>query len=95
MPESHLKKVKDAIFKAGAGVIGNYSCCCWQTKGTGQFRPLEGSHPFLGEKGQIETVLEYKVELVCAIELIDEVVAALKQSHPYETPAYQYWKTHI
>ncbi|MEA3405977.1 MAG: YqfO family protein [Pseudomonadota bacterium] len=89
VPESHLETVKAALFTVGAGKIGQYDCCCWQVKGLGQFRALEGSNPFIGQQGQIEIVEEYKVEMVCETELIKEVVAALKQSHPYETPAYE------
>ena len=92
VPESHLDTVKTALFAAGAGKIGNYDSCCWQTKGTGQFRPLEGSDPFIGSKGgknsEIEQVVEYKVELVCEDALIRDVITALKASHPYEEPAY-------
>ena len=92
VPESHLESVKSALFDAGAGRIGDYDSCCWQTKGTGQFRGLEGSNPFIknkeGKKGEIEQVEEYKVELVCDDALIRDVVAALKHSHPYEEPAY-------
>ncbi|HOK03705.1 MAG TPA: hypothetical protein P5105_04580 [Victivallales bacterium] len=92
VPESDLEKVKDALFKAGAAVIGNYDCCAWQTKGEGQFRPLEGSNPYLGNLNKVEKVVEYKVELVCSDEKIKDVINALKESHPYETPAFQYWK---
>ena len=60
--------------------------------GLGQFRPLDGSQPFIGEAGQVERVEEWKVELVVADELIVAVVAALKLSHPYETPAYEVWR---
>ena len=92
VPETHLEKVKTAVFEAGAGKIGNYDRCSWQTCGTGQFRPCEGSIPFIGETDRIETVQEYKVELVCDSKYIKKVIAALKKSHPYETPAYQYWE---
>ena len=92
VPETHLEMVKHALFAAGAGRIGNYDSCCWQVAGQGQFRPLAGSAPYLGQTGQVETVLEYKVELVCADELIAAAVAALKQAHPYEEPAYQVWQ---
>jgi len=91
VPPMQLDAVKTAIFEAGAGRIGNYDCCCWETSGTGQFRPLDGSNPFIGQTGSIEQVAEVKVEMVCAEEYIEAVVAALKEAHPYETPAYQYW----
>lgn len=92
VPVEHCEEVKAALFAAGAGRIGDYDCCSWQTAGTGQFRPLEGSTPFLGEKGQVEKVEEYRVELVCADELVRDAVAALKSAHPYEEPAYDVFR---
>ena len=88
VPESHLDAVKTAMFEAGAGRVGNYDCCAWQTRGEGQFRPLDGSMPFLGNQGQIETVIEYKLELVCEEPCLKAVIAALKRAHPYEEVAY-------
>lgn len=92
IPESHLEPVKSAMFEAGAGRIGNYDCCAWQILGQGQFRPLDNSNPYLGRQGQIESVQEYKVEMVCADTIIKPVIAAMKQAHPYEEPAYDVWK---
>jgi hypothetical protein len=92
VPASHVEVVKAAVFAAGGGRIGDYEHCAWQTLGQGQFRPLDGSQPFLGQTGQVEVVEEWKVELVVADELVAQVVAALKQSHPYETPAYEVWR---
>ena len=92
VPASHVEQVKSAVFAAGGGRIGTYDHCAWQVLGLGQFRPLDGSQPFIGEAGQVEQVEEWKVELVVADELIRAVVMALKQSHPYETPAYEVWR---
>jgi hypothetical protein len=92
IPETHIDEVKTAMFAAGAGKIGNYDSCCWQTLGNGQFKPGENSNPYIGKKNEIEYVAEFKVELVCEDDCIEKVIKALKQSHPYETPAYQYWK---
>jgi structural toxin protein (hemagglutinin/hemolysin) RtxA len=92
VPETHLEDVKNAVFKAGAGQIGNYDSCCWETEGCGQFRPLENSSPYIGKNMKLEKVKEFKVELVCEEENLENAVNALKQQHPYETPAYQYWK---
>jgi hypothetical protein len=89
VPESHVESVKDAIFAEGAGKMGNYDCCSWQTLGTGQFRPLAGSQPAIGSHDKIEFVREYKVECVCEAEKMPAVVAALKSAHPYEEPAYE------
>ena len=88
VPESHLEVVKDAVFAAGAGRIGDYDCCCWQVAGQGQFRPLAGSSPFIGKEGEIEQLAEYRVEMVCEPARASQVVAALKNAHPYEEPAW-------
>ena len=88
VPVNDAEKVKNAMFQAGAGKIGNYDSCSFEILGKGQFRPLSGSNPTIGSQGSIETVDELKVEMVCADHLIKDVVAALKKSHPYETPAY-------
>ncbi|MGE3611757.1 MAG: NGG1p interacting factor NIF3 [Bacteriovoracaceae bacterium] len=93
VPESHLEKVKKAVFDAGGGRIGNYDHCAFEIRGVGQFRPLEGSHAFLGKVNEIERVQEVKVELVCSDELLDGIIKALKDAHPYETPAYYAIKT--
>ncbi len=92
VPETHLEQVKTTVFATGAGRIGDYDSCCWQTRGQGQFRPLEGSNPFLGQQGAIEQVDEYKVELVCADHLIEAAVEALFEGHPYEEPAYDVYR---
>ncbi len=92
VPENYVEKVKFALFEAGAGRIGNYDSCCWQTTGTGQFRPLEHSKPTIGSIHQLERVSEIKVELVCADELVGQAIVALKQSHPYEEPAFDVWR---
>lgn len=92
VPESHLEAVKTALFAAGAGRVGDYDACCWQVRGQGQFRPLAGSQPFLGQQGVVEVVEEFRVEMVCEDHLVAAAVAALKQAHPYETPAYDVLK---
>ena len=92
IPASHLESVKLAMFNAGAGRIGNYDCCAWQTLGQGQFRALPDSQPFIGNQGVIATVEEYRVEMVCTNAALKAVIAAMKQAHPYETPAYDVWQ---
>jgi len=92
VPETDVELVKTAVFDAGAGRIGDYDRCCWQVLGQGQFRPLPGSQPHIGEQGSVETVLEYKVEMVCDDRLITAAIDALKQAHPYEEPAFEVWK---
>lgn len=92
IPETHLEPVKQAIFAAGAGRIGDYDRCCWQVLGTGQFRPLDGSQPFIGQQGEVEQVAEYRVETVCADNVVDDVLAAMRRAHPFEEPAFDLWK---
>lgn len=92
VPTSHVEEVKAAVFATGAGKIGDYEHCAWQTLGIGQFRPLAGANAFIGEQGSLEKVEEYRVELVCADALIADALRALKQAHPYEEPAYDIWQ---
>lgn len=93
IPDSHLEKVKEAMFAAGAGRIGNYDSCSWQVLGEGQFRPLENANPSIGTIGDLERVKEWKLDLTCREDLIHNVIRAMKAAHPYETPAYHIWKS--
>jgi hypothetical protein len=92
VPESHLEQVKAAVFSAGAGQMGNYDQCCWQVLGQGQFRPLAGSSPFIGEQDRLTSLPEYRVEVICADKDIDAAVAALRLAHPYEEPVFDLWR---
>ena len=83
VPQTHVDSVKQAGFDKGAGKIGDYDCCAWQTLGEGQFRPLKNAQPYLGTVENLEKVPEYKVEMVCDDESIKAVIKALKESHPY------------
>ncbi len=88
VPESHLEATKQALFDAGAGRVGDYDQCCWQVRGSGQFRPLPGSSPFIGKPEELTRIEEYRVEMVCDDAHVRQAVAALKQAHPYEQPSY-------
>ena len=88
IPGEALESVKTAMFDAGAGRLGNYEHCSWQVLGEGQFRPLPGSSPYVGQEGDVETVAEYRVEMLCEESKAKAVIAAMKQAHPYEVPAY-------
>jgi dinuclear metal center YbgI/SA1388 family protein len=88
IPESHLEKVREALFKAGAGVIGNYDKCGFTTQGTGSFRGNEKAEPFIGKKGEIHFEKEIRFETVLFSHLKDEVIKALLTVHPYEEVAY-------
>jgi len=92
VPPSHLDEVKQVLFDAGVGRIGDYDQCCWQVLGSGQFRGLVESDPFLGQQGRVEQVEEYKVEMVCEDSLIQDAVRILKKTHPYEEPAFDVFR---
>lgn len=91
-PVADAEPVKEAVFATGAGRIGDYEACCFQTRGTGQFRPLAGADPHIGRVGDLEQVEELKVELVCEDSLIGKAIEALRAAHPYEEPAFDVWK---
>ncbi|MCG9510107.1 NGG1p interacting factor 3 protein, NIF3 [Acinetobacter pittii] len=90
VPDSHLESTKQAIFSAGAGGIGNYEHCAWQVKGIGQFKPVKGADPYIGEVGELEQVDEWRVETIVIEENAKAVAKALKASHPYEEPAFEF-----
>lgn len=90
VPDSHLESTKQAIFSAGAGGIGNYEHCAWQVKGIGQFKPVKGANPYIGELGELEQVDEWRVETIVIEANAKAVVKALKASHPYEEPAFEF-----
>lgn len=92
VPNSALEQVKEAVFAANGGKIGNYSHCAWQVLGEGQFKPLPGSTPFSGEINRLKKVAEWRVELIVEAQYIKAAVAAMKAAHPYETPAYDVLK---
>ena len=88
IPNDKCEAVKLALFEAGAGKLGNYEHCSWQTHGVGQFKPLSGSQPFIGKHDKLETVDEIKVEMLCVEQHIEKAIKALKKHHPYEEVAY-------
>lgn len=95
VPDSHVEVVKAAVFAAGAGKIGDYDCCSWQILGKGQFRALEGSDPYLGEQGKIEQVEEWRVETVVPDAVLQDVLHAMRQAHPYEEPAFDLFRMEL
>jgi hypothetical protein len=88
VPADSLEATRDAVFEAGAGRIGDYERCSWYTAGTGTFFAGESTEPALGERGREEHVPELRVETVVPGEALADVVAALREAHPYEEPAY-------
>jgi hypothetical protein len=87
VPETHTDVVREAMGKAGAGKIGNYSYCSFSTKGIGRFKPEEGAHPHIGEVGKPEEVQEERIETVCSRDKLQEVLKAIKEVHPYDEVA--------
>lgn len=92
VPESALEPVRDALFEAGAGRIGEYERCSWYTAGTGTFLGGEDAAPSIGERGREERVPELRLETVFPAERQREVVAALRAAHPYEEPAFDVYE---
>ena len=88
VPASALEIVREALFAAGAGHIGDYDRCAWYTAGTGTFLGGESTQPSVGEAGLEQRVTEYRLETVYPAELETDIVRALRESHPYEEPAF-------
>ncbi len=92
VPPEALDVVRDALFAAGAGRIGDYERCSWYTEGTGTFFGGEGADPAIGEPGREERVPELRLETVYPAERESEVVRALREAHPYEEPAFDLYE---
>lgn len=88
VPHAHLENVREALFKAGAGNIGNYDSCSFNLQGMGTYRGNEDANPSIGEKGHIHTEPETRLEVILPIHLKQQVISVLKSSHPYEEVAY-------
>jgi dinuclear metal center YbgI/SA1388 family protein len=88
VPVNDVNKVAEAVYSAGAGNIGAYSKCGFQTEGVGTFLPMEGSNPAIGKKGVLEKVTEVRLETVVPGAKVGAVVAAMRKAHPYEMPAF-------
>jgi dinuclear metal center YbgI/SA1388 family protein len=92
VPRTHLEKVSEALFQAGAGKIGNYDSCGFSVEGVGTFRGNARTRPFLGKPGQLETAKEARLETVFPQGLLKGVLRALRASHPYEEVAYDLYR---
>ena len=88
VPPEALERVRDALFGAGAGRIGEYERCSWYAEGTGTFLAGESASPTVGERGREERVPELRLETVYPLEREADVVRALRDAHPYEEPAF-------
>jgi hypothetical protein len=88
VPREALDSVREALFEAGAGRIGDYERCSWYGEGTGTFLGGEGTDPNVGQPGREQRVAELRLETVFPEERQAEVVEALRRAHPYEEPAF-------
>lgn len=88
VPLTHISEVREALSVSGAGHIGNYSHCTFQTEGQGTFKPLEETNPFIGTQHKLEYVNEVKIESIVEESKLSAIIQAMKKSHPYEVVAY-------
>lgn len=88
VPVEAADQVKSAIFSSGAGTLGQYSHCCFEIKGTGQFLPSDNAHPAVGVPQHLNRIEELRIELLCPADCLKEAIAGLKAAHPYEHPVY-------
>ena len=87
IPTEDVDKVRNAVCEAGAGIIGNYDYCTSSVKSIGTFKPNDKANPYIGENNKLEFVEEEKLEFVCDIENVKNVISKLREVHPYEEPA--------
>jgi dinuclear metal center YbgI/SA1388 family protein len=88
VPEPDLEKVSDALFRAGAGVIGEYAQCSYRVTGVGTFFGSDASNPVVGQKGRREEVSELRLEVVCPERHVASAIRAMRAAHSYEEPAF-------
>ncbi len=84
VPETHADAVREAMGRAGAGKVGDYSYCSYSVKGIGRFMPNKGSNPYLGKENVLEEVVEERIETVCNRSVLEHVLEEIKKAHPYE-----------
>lgn len=87
VPIENVVDVRNAMCEAGAGVMGNYSFCTTSTKVIGTFIPNDNARPHIGKKNKLENVVEEKIEAVCDLSKIRQVISRIREVHPYEEPA--------
>ncbi|MFB6800931.1 Nif3-like dinuclear metal center hexameric protein [Peribacillus butanolivorans] len=92
VPKADEQKIREALGKAGAGAVGNYSYCSFSGEGTGRFLPGEGSEPVIGSLGKLEAVAEVRVETIFPENIEKKVLSAMIKAHPYEEVAYDIYK---
>ena len=87
IPVQNVETVRNAVCNAGAGIIGEYECYTSSTKSIGTFKPNDKANPYIGEKNKLEFVEEEKLEFVCDVNKVTNVITELRKVHPYEEPA--------
>ena len=91
VPESKAEDVRNALFNAGCGCIGNYDSCSYNTDGTGTFRAKEGTHPYCGLIGELHEEKEVRIETILPAYRKTEILKILSDVHPYEEPAFDFY----
>lgn len=92
VPNENADEVRAAIGNAGAGVLGEYTFCSFSAAGVGRFKPSEKANPHLGQKGELNMVMEHRVEVTCDRDNAKAVITALKEAHPYEEVAFDIYE---
>ena len=87
VPSENVAEVRKAMCDAGAGVIGNYTYCSTSIKSIGTFIPNDDAKPYIGEQNKMEFVNEEKLDVICDVEKVKNVIIKLREAHPYEEPA--------
>lgn len=87
IPTKNLAEVREAICQTNAGVIGNYTHCTYSVNGVGTFKPNSSANPHIGSANKLEFVEEAKLEIICNVEDVKQLLVVLREVHPYEEPA--------
>lgn len=88
VPSDKAAGLRQALFSAGAGVIGDYDSCSYNLEGYGTFRGSEDTNPYVGQKGKLHSEKETRIEVIFPVNIKDKIISALVKNHPYEEPAY-------
>ena len=92
IPKSHSNQRKEKLWEVGLGKQGEYENCAFTSDGTGSFKPLVGANPTIGKKFKLEEVEEHRVEMLCEEKSKAIAIEVIKKYHPYEEPAYEFYK---
>lgn len=86
VPNENVKEIRDAICNEGAGIIGNYTYCTTSIKCIGTFLPSENANPYIGQKKNLNILEEERLEIICNIDIVKNVLKKIREVHPYEEP---------